>query len=233
MSTSATVIAALKFESGVVIAADTQASDPIARVRWPVEKLDRIGQHPLIIGFSGAIGLSQRAWSALDSSDFRTTTFEKRDRVRDAMDRCLNPIYTKIINDYPQPRPELWHITIWGLAAYWAENQPHIIEYGPNGIPEFHPHFHAIGSGANTAYAIWRTLGGPHLAKLGGEKSLQVILRIIRTCVDVEMVGVSEPITLWVVSANKTRKVSPDEMETLKQYVCEWEEKERKEFFGS
>jgi len=40
MSESTTIIAALKFEGGVVIAADSQASDPVAQVRWPVEKLD-------------------------------------------------------------------------------------------------------------------------------------------------------------------------------------------------
>ena len=85
---------------------------------------------------------------------------------------------------------------------------PHILECGLNGDIEFHQYFQAIGSGANTAHAIYRTLGGERLSTLDERKTLLVVLRILRTGVNVEMWGVSEPLSVWVVSHNNAKKVS-------------------------
>ena len=231
MAVSTTVIAALKFMGGVVIAADSQASDPTAGVRWPVDKLDCIGSHPLVLGFSGAMGRAERARWALQGTKHHTNTFEKRDRIRDAVDRCLSPVYLQIKQANDGVRRDIYKTSLWGLLAYWAEEAPHILECGLNGDIEFHQYFQAIGSGANTAHAIYRTLGGERLSTLDERKALLVVLRILRTCVNVEMWGVSEPLSVWVVSSNNARKVSPDEIEANRQLIDEWEKKERRVLF--
>ena len=96
MSTSQTLIAALKFQGGAVIASDTQASDLVAQVRWPCEKLDCIGTHPCVIGFSGSIGRSQRAREAIERTTLHQNMFRRKEPIRDALDRCLRPIYREI-----------------------------------------------------------------------------------------------------------------------------------------
>ena len=238
MSTSTTIVAALIYKGGLVIAADSQATDELAGVRWPFEKLDRIQNHPLVIGFSGSTGMSESARSALEEVTLHPNKFKKRDRIRDTLDRCLDPVYQTIQHKLSEreqlrQRSHIWDITLWGLAACWAENAPQILEFEPNGVVSYHSYFHAIGSGANTAYAIWRTLGGIELAVLNWPKSLHVMLRIIRTCVSVEMFGVSEPFSVWVVSDGKARELLTDEIQAEMQWVDEWEMQERKRFSGT
>lgn len=231
MGISTTVIAALKFEGGVVIAADSQASDIVAEVRWPVEKLDCIGSHPCVVGFSGSISNSQRARAALEAITLHPNMFDKRDRIRDTIARCLSPIYQQIKQANDGVRRDIYLTSLWGLLVYWAEGAPQILECGINGDIEFHEYFHAIGSGAKTAYAIHRTLGGKRLCTLDERRALPVLLRILRTCVDVEVWGISEPLSVWIVSQGKARKLSEDEIQPHLQWVDRWEEGERSVLF--
>ncbi len=228
MSESATIIAALKFEGGVVIAGDSQASDPVGGVRWPVEKLDCVGGHPCVLGFSGSVARAQQARSKLEATQLHPNMFKKRNKIRDAVDRCLIPVYRQIKQSNDGVLRDIYRTSLWGLLAYWAEEAPHILECGINGDIELHEYFHAIGSGANTAYAIYRTLGGERLSTLDERKALLVVLRILRTCVNVELSGVSEPLSVWIVSHNKARKVSADETDANLQFVDEWEKKDRR-----
>lgn len=228
---TATIIAALKFKDGVVIAADSQASDEVARVRWPVEKLEAIGDKPLVLGFSGSVGMAQRARRGLEEATLRPNTFNKRHLVQDAMDRCFAPIYKRIREDI-HPPVDIWKVALWGLSAFWAENAPQILENEPSSDSSFHDYFHAIGSAAKTAYAIYRTLGGTQLCAVPERLALPAILRILRTCIGVEMWGVSEPLSVWIVSGGKARKISLDEIQAHLQTVDAWEEAERSNFFS-
>ncbi len=206
-------------------------SDPVAEVRWPVEKLDCIGGHPCVLGFSGAVARAQQARSKLEAITLHPNMFGKRDRIRDAVDRCLSPVYQQIKQANNGVQRDIYKTSLSGLLAYWAEENPHILECGINGDIEFHDCFQAIGSGAKTAHAIYRTLGGKRLSTLDERKALLVVLRILRTCVNVEMWGVSEPLSVWVVSYSEARKVSPDEVEANRQLVDQWEERDRNYLF--
>jgi len=228
---TATIIAALKFQDGVVIASDSQTSDPVAQVRWPVEKLERIGDKPLVLGFSGSVGVAQRARRGLEETTLHPNTFNKRHLVQDAMDRCFAPIYKKIREDI-HPPIDIWQVALWGLSVFWAENAPQILENEPSSDSSFHDYFHAIGSAAKTAYAIYRTLGGAQLCTVPERLALLAILRILRTCVDVELWGVGEPLAVWIVSGGQARKVSLDEIQAHLQTVDAWEEVDRSNFFS-
>ena len=231
MAESTTIIAALKFQGGVVIAADSQVSDTAAQVRWPIEKLERVGDKPLVLGFSGSVGMAQRARKQLEATTLHPDMFNKRHLVQDAMDRCLAPIYRKIKEDI-HPPAKIFEVCLWGLSVFWAENAPQILEHEFSSDSSFHDYFHAIGSAANTAYAIYRTLGGARLCTVAERWALPVMLRILRTCVSVELWGVSEPLSVWVVLGGKARKVSLDEIQTHLQTIETWEERERSDFFN-
>jgi len=214
------------------MAADSQASDLVARVRWPVEKLDCIGGYPCVLGFSGSVAKAQLARSRLEATTLHPNMFKKRDRIRDAVDRCFSPIYQQIKQANDGVQREIYTTALWGLLAFWADEAPHILECGLNGDIEFHEYFHAIGSGAPTAYAIYRTLGGERLSSLDERKALLVLLRILRTCVNVEVLGVSEPLYVWVIFQNEARKISPDEVQPVMQFVDQWEEEDRMRFIS-
>ena len=183
------------------------------------------------MGFSGAVARAQQARSKLEATTLHPNMFEKRDRIRDAVDRCLSPVYQQIKQANDGVRRDIYLTSLWGLMVFWAEEAPQILECGINGDLEFHPYFQAIGSGANTAHAIYRTLGGRKLSGLGEYKALLVMLRILRTCVNVEMWGVSEPLSVWIVSSSNARKVSLDEVAANLQFVDQWEERDRNYLF--
>jgi 20S proteasome alpha/beta subunit len=231
MPASTTVIAALKFQGGVLIAADSQASDMTAGVRWPVEKLDRLPNLPCVIGFSGSVGKGDIARQRLADARFHTNTFAKSERIQAAVRTVLSPIYQDIKNESYPPGTMIPDIALWGLTAMWAENDARILEFEANGDSSFHDHFHAVGSGSQTAYAIYRTLGGRRLSGLDQPRATSAILRILRTCVDVEMWGVSEPLGVWVLTATSVRKFGPDEIQTHLQGVDEWIEREQEFLF--
>ena len=91
-----------------------------------------------------------------------------------------------------------------------------------------------IGSGGQTAHAVFRTLGRSRLAELEESKALMALLRILRTSVNVEMWGVSEPLCVHVVMADKrVRGVSEDELQAHLQAIDKWEEDDRQRFFWS
>ncbi len=233
MGESTTIIAALKFQGGVVIGADSQASDPVANVRWPVDKLECLpGGHPCVIGFGGSMGKAQQARDALEAKPLHDSQFKKRELARNALDRCLATIYQDIKKKNPQQTSPIWKITLVGLGALWTEDEGQILEFEYNGDSCFHSNFHAIGSGADTAYAVYRTLGGTRLSDLDEPKALLALIRIMRTCVNVEMQGVSEPVWFWIVGPNGARCASPDELQPQIQMVDKWEQLEQEAFFN-
>jgi 20S proteasome alpha/beta subunit len=232
MSSSETVIAALKFKCGVVLAAYSQVSDPVGKVRWEFEKLDRIGTVPCVVGFSGSVGRVQRARRTLNEARLDLGAFKKTDTILKVIDRVLTPHYQEIKERWANSPHNLFDVCLWGLCAFWAEGSPQILELEMNGDSSLHNSFRAIGSGSNSAYAVYRTLGGERLCDLEGGKALTAILRILKTSVSVDVAGVSDPYHVWVVSSSDTRKVSDEELNAHLQLLDAWIEREREALFG-
>ena len=233
MSLSSTIIAALKFRGGVVIAADSQATDLIAQVRWKVEKLDQLGRYPLIAGFSGSLGRIQEARSKLEAIKLHPRQFTNRETVRTAIQSALQPVYRYIQQNWSSPPNPFWDVTCWGLTVMWTGDDSEILELEANGESSFHDYFHAIGSAGQTAYAIYRTLGGRRLTDVEEQKAIWIMLRILRTCIGVESWGVDDPLSVWVLTGKGPRHLSLDEIQAQLQSVDEWEEKERLHFLNS
>ena len=157
MAQSSTVVIALKFDGGVVLAADSQASEPVGGVRWEVEKLEAINNLPVVVVFSGNTGIAGKAREALQDRLKRPTQVEKIVRIRGNLEDSLRPVYDEIkrSNQYvTQFTRGMWEINLWGLIGCWSEGGPHIIEHELSADSDTHEWFHAIGSGTNTAYAI-------------------------------------------------------------------------------
>ena len=196
-----------------------------------MEKLVQVGSQPLVIGLSGSSGRGDRARAALGEAGFRTTTFEKKERVQTMIENTLRPIYEGIQRDSKPPNKGYNEIALTGLAGFWAGGQAHILECEHNADSCFHQAFHAIGSGGATAYAVYRTLGGPRLASLDEDRALVALLRIIRTSIWVDVMGVAEPITAYSITEAGTRKIAAAEIEANVELVARWEDEEQRRFF--
>jgi 20S proteasome alpha/beta subunit len=230
VAATGTVIAALRHRDGVLIGADSQASDFNAQVRWPCTKLRRIGGQPFVAGFSGSLGSAERIFGALDGANLRPNQLQRKARLQTFLDGVVKPEYVAALARSPNPNAP---IPIWGLAAGCVEAEPRILEFEPSGDSMWHEYFHAIGSGAPTAYAAFRTLGGRELCRLSEGTALLALLRIIRTSISVDFMGVSEPIRVFRVACNAASELSDDEVNTNLQAVDEWEQQERANLFAA
>jgi 20S proteasome alpha/beta subunit len=219
VSQSSTIVAALRFDTGVVIGADSQTSDLVGRVRWPSEKLGQIAETSLVVGFSGQVAPMEQMRAALRAKLRHSTTFKRQDRVIGLIDKALSPVYEELSQKYPDIKWDgsIWKIGVTGLAAYWAEDEPRILEIEANGLLDPHRNFRAIGSGTSTAYAAWRALGAEQLSQLQEGTALQAMWRILRVCIETEVAGVSEPVVMWVIAKDKARKIQDSEMDSLRE----------------
>ena len=164
----------------------------------------------------------------------RPTQAEKLSRISSNISSCLKPFYDEIKEQNGKVlQGSIFEIGLWGLIACWSEQAPHIIEYELNGDHDTHQWFHAIGSGTSTAYAVWRTLGERKLVELDERKALWVALRILKTCISVEMYGVSEPLRAWVVTEKGARRMSKEERNAHLQAISEWEHRELSSLLSS
>ena len=219
---------ALRYDGGVLICSDSQATDPVARVRWATTKLRQVQTHPIVMGHSGSLGSAQRVDGKLAELDLRAQSFQKRARVQGALDRVLDEEHAALAQrSQPPPGTPIGEITLWSLAAIWVEDAPSIIEYEANGEGCWHDNFHAIGSGASTAYAVYRTLGGSNLCDLRERSAITAALRILETVVAVDAAGVSEPYDLWRIRASGARRLRDDEVNAHLQFVDDWLQQER------
>ena len=193
------------------------------------EKLEQIGTWPLVIGFSGSSGLSKAARADITSFGWKQTTFRKTALVRRAVEGKVERQYAAIrATNTPDSPIKIFFGAggLWGLASYWTDEGPTILELEASGGTDTHEFFHAVGSGAQTAYAVWRTIGGRELAKLDEGRALHVALRILDTSVAVEMSGVSDPFRIFVITPDGARRVSDPEVNALTEAMDEWRERE-------
>jgi 20S proteasome alpha/beta subunit len=232
MADSHTVVAALKFQGGVVIAADSQVSDDIVGVRWLMEKPEQVKPHPLVVAFSGSHGRGLEAKLALCSAGIEPKHFKSPERIQKVMDAVLQPVYEGIRQNSKPPFKDFREITLTGLAVFWAGGEPHILERELNGDSYPHDCFHAVGSGGATAYAVYRTLGGQRLTTVDEPKALMAILRIIKTCIGVEYQGVSEPIIAYVIADGRVRQLPRAEIDAHLEAVERWERRQQERFFA-
>ena len=146
-------------------------------------------------------------------------TFKRQRRVINVIKRALLPEYRDLSAKYPNANPvSFWRQTPRGLAACWAEDEPRILEIEGNcECDDSYLYFHAIGSGARSAYAAWRALGAEQLSQRQEGLALQVMFRILQVCIDTEESGVAEPTVMWVITETSIRKVSESHKNSLSQ----------------
>ena len=229
----------MRFARGVIIASDSQASDPVFAVRWPVLKARQVRNQPLVMGLSGSMGVAERARESVENANFQANVFNKRELVRTRIRKAFEPHLEEVKRDVERIGIEklarrvlanLHPPVLTALAAFLTRGEAQILEFEPNGETCFHDNgFRAIGSGTGTAQAAWLTLGGERLVALEEEAAIHVMLRILRTTVAVDEKGVSAPFSVFVLSGKEVRELDPD---FHVQAVEEWEQEQVEELLA-
>jgi hypothetical protein len=236
MSNSETLIAALKYRDGVLIGADSQSSDPPppglvqVGVRWETTKLRQIQRLPIVTGFSGSAGTGERILDALCGRTYHPPNLADGASVRKALEKTLIPEFHAAAQRVFLPPGG--GIAAWGLSAIWAGGKPLILEHEWNGDSHWHNYFHAIGSGKQTAYAVYHTLGRTRLCELGSDKAVMALMRILITTINIDSYGVAQPIHVWNVTAAGAVELGQVEIDHHAQAVEKWIKQEQDAFIG-
>lgn len=236
MSNTGTVIAALKYRGGVLIGADSQASDPPPPheqqigVRWSVTKLRQIGPAPIVTGFSGTLGTAQRIFDALDRKTIHPGQLADGTTAQKMLEKTLVPEFHAASQRY---RGRQGDVPIAGLSAMFIGGGPLILEHEWTGDSCWHDYFQAIGSGKQTAYAIFCTLGRTRLCELDFDKAVMALLRILVTTINVDRHGVGPPIHVWNVTAIGAVQLGQVEVDHHAQAAEAWIQQEQDAFFGT
>lgn len=161
-----TLIIALGWSDGVVMAADSASTDFAAGIKQlSSSKVNRIGSEPILYGGSGDVGLSQHYVEALSvirtSSDARAVRDQVCTKIGDAIKKyhqhvfdipgaARRPTVVALVAGVHKPEPRA------------SKPEPWIMEVNDNGgdtlySTEDFGYFAAIGSGARFAHALMRS----------------------------------------------------------------------------
>jgi 20S proteasome alpha/beta subunit len=221
-----TLIVAIGCSDGVVLAADSAVSDAELGIKQPGEKLRRIGEHPILFGFSGDVGLLQKVEENLQKYKPKSTLKQLRAHIKGLVCEELQAS-AKWHVPYPhsvfeKPPPAIF------LFAGVLDGRPWILEIERDGRDTVYGddlgNFAAIGSGKPWAQAIFR----PHLYTPRSLGVAQVMAyRVLDDSIALAAGWLASPIHIHTLdSAGDFNKLPPDDKNLSK--ICDmWREIER------
>jgi len=208
-----TLIVGIVCQNGVVLASDSASSDPEAQSKQPFEKIRRLGQHRVLYGGSGDVGLLQKIHEALvgfvPQGRIRRIRLELRTRIVPELLEAVKHHAPYPAQGFNRP-PEAVHLFV-GIA----DNKPWLLEIEKDGRDTVYDdslgNFAAIGSGKPWAQAIFRPyLFTPRDLELG----TILTYRVMEDAIDLASANLARPIHIWRLPlTGDPVKVTQEEMD--------------------
>lgn len=237
-----TLIAAMCCEDGVVIAADSMATEAstgnmLIDQSFEVEKLNLLGTH-IVWGAAGAGGLTGRTAGAFEA-DYRGSAGAYNKAAPEVEIKCRK-IIAKIVQDELGMLPTK-DLAVAAQAGMLPNNQflfagviqgrPWIAEMLAFGGPPLTSYtsqgFHALGSGGVSAITAYKFLEHHGVRSSTLEAISLVLFRIMDTCVKSAAGGIGPPIVMFEITEKGSRRLPAPEMEALSDTLDLWENQER------
>lgn len=223
-----TLIIAVRYRGGIIVASDSQASDLQARTRQTTEdKIMPLSPH-IVWGLSGPVGLQERIgpqlkklagaeWQQQRLADFRPNLV----RVVTKAQKQAAEQYVNLPGTLP-PKAEL-------LFSGFTRGAPWILEVDESGQDQEHTDegFCAIGSGKKAAHHVYCTLDHYEVASQDSELAKLVVYRIMEDAIKVELIWVGFPIQMWVVEESGAHMVQSSELDHIGELVFHWLQREK------
>lgn len=227
-----TVVLALRCVDGVVLAADSQITDPGRGLSYPAQKLHRLGEHAAWGGSGSRAVLYdiERLFHAEPDA-----IVEAGDVGRAIQARVL-PIFThhyeNFIADVPESKPGGTPAT-YVLAAGYAGGEPFIVDVDPHGLIGHHEEigFQAVGSGAPMAQQAYALLANFRMAQRPVDYGVVAALRVL-DALDQSSPSVGGPMDICRITPERAHHLSPEEVDEVRSHVGRWLDLERKALDG-
>lgn len=224
-----TLIIAIGCEDGVVVAADSAATDVEARTKQPIEKVKPIAGQPILYGGSGDVGLLQKVDEELHSLDLKATKTIRQ--IRHKIGESLYPVYMEN-SKFHVPFPQFPYNVPPFLVLLFAgmhERRPWILEIERDNRDTLYDgafgDFLAIGGGKDLAQAIFR----PHLHNqrklLAG---MVQAYRVVDDSIALAASGLAGPVRMHTISSDGiVKEVDQENLRGLQDTCEEWRRIER------
>lgn len=217
-----TVVLALKCANGIVMASDSQITDPGRGLTYPAQKLHALG-HRAAWGGSGSRAVLYDVEQILDAE---ADAVVEAQNVGHALQARVLPIlkhhYSAYIPDVPGQAAAGTPAT-YLLAAGYTGDTPFIVDVDPNGLVGHHEStgFQAVGSGAAMAQQAHALLTHFRMTERDVQYGVVAALRVL-DALDASSPSVGGPMDVCRITSDGAHHLAPDEVDDVRREVSRW-----------
>ncbi len=222
-----TVVLALKCADGVVLASDSQVTDPARGLSYPAQKLHPFGE-TAAWGGSGARavlleleGEFERGAAAVLGAD--NVGRELQERVVP----LLRHHYDRFIEHVPAQEQSGATPATFVMVAGYARGEPFIVDIDPHGLVGRYEDlgFHAIGSGSAMAQQAGALLAHFSMAERDVDHGVLAAVRVL-DALRLTAPSVGGPVDVYRMTPEGAHALSEKELDQVRKRVRRWAELE-------
>ncbi|CAN5454739.1 hypothetical protein BH11ACT6_BH11ACT6_46420 [soil metagenome] len=223
-----TVVLAIKCANGIVLASDSQITDPGRGLTYPAQKLHELGKYAAW----GGSGSRAVLYDVEQTFDAEADAVVEATNIGHAIQARMLPIYKHHYETFISEVPgqdKAGTPATFVLAAGYSGDEPFIIDIDPNGLIGHHEEtgFQAIGSGAPLAQQAHALLAHFRMTERDLEYGVVAALRVL-DALDASSPSVGGPMDLCRLTVDGAHHLTPDEVKEVRAQVDRWIELEHK-----
>ncbi|WP_040339656.1 proteasome protein [Candidatus Blastococcus massiliensis] len=222
-----TVVLALKCADGVVLAADSQITDPARGLSYPAQKLHPFGE-TAAWGGSGARAVLVELEGEFDRG--AAAVLGADDVGRELQERIvplLRHHYDNFIEHVPAQETSGATPATYVMVAGYSRGEPFIVDIDPHGLVGRYEDlgFHAIGSGSAMAQQAGALLSHFSMAERDVDHGVLAAVRVL-DALRITAPSVGGPIDVFRMTADGAHELSEEDLEKVRERVRRWAELE-------
>ena len=222
-----TVVLALRCQDGLVLAADSQITEPARAVSYPAQKLHPLGGHAAWGGSGSCAVLYDLEQLFADAPEAVAGAPDVGRALQQRVLPVLKHHYANFIADVPGESPVSTPAT-YVLAAGYAGQTPFIVDVDPHGLIGHYEStgFHAVGSGAPMAQQARALLAHFAMTERAVDYGVVAALRVL-DALDATSPSVGGPMDVCRITPDGAHHLDDDEIADVRDRVQRWTELER------
>ena len=217
-----TVVLALRCADGLVMASDSQVTDPARGLSYPAQKLHGLGERGAWGGSGSRAVLHdlERVFGA--EADAITEAPDVGRALQERVLPVLDHHYSTFISDVPGGAPGATPST-YVLAAGYAGDQPFIVDIDPHGLIGHHEvtGFQAVGSGAPMAQQAHALLAHFRMSERNVDYGVVAALRVL-DALDQSSPSVGGPMDICRITPEGAQHLDEDAVARVRRHVRRW-----------
>ncbi|MGE2720313.1 proteasome protein [Mycolicibacterium celeriflavum] len=223
-----TVVLAIRCADGIVVASDSQITDPERGLSYPAQKLHPLGKHAAW----GGSGSRAVLYDLEQIFDNEPDSIVEAPDIGHALQGRVLPVlkhhYENFIDDVPAGKPGATPAS-YVLAAGYTNGKPFIVDLDPHGLIGRYEEigFHAVGSGSPMAQQAHALLAHFGMAERGVDYGVVAALRVL-DALDASSPSVGGPMDICRITQEGARHYDEEAVAEVRQTVQRWAELEQR-----